>query len=153
MKSGRHAIWATVLLTATLPPILRADPLHAITGDAYWHHESNFVFPATLAGFTRIGAPQEVDGSTTVNAHHGSGDLEHRTVISIDLFPDDAGAVGFTTAISVDTIELGPVRGNARRATLPGDIHEVVYAIEHGNWRIVVRGRLQPQASARSRSR
>ena len=66
---------------------LHADPLHPLAGDAYWHHESNFIFPATLAGFARVGAPQDLDGSSTVVAYYARGAGDDRLVVVVDVFP------------------------------------------------------------------
>jgi len=110
-----------------LPLALRADPLHSIAGDAYWHHESNFVFPATLAEFARVGAPQELDGSTTVIAYYARG----------------AGA-----ARMLVTLEVVPVADAA--AALAANPGEFFFSIDHAGWRIVVRAP-QPDAAAAAR--
>ena len=134
------ALLVAALLLATGAAV--ADPLHQTAENAYWHHDSNFLFPAALAGFTRIGAPQEVDGSTTINAHYGGGDSERWIVFTIDLFPRADGAADFAGATSVKTVDLGPGRGSARRVHFAGNIDEVIYSIERGDWRLLLRGRL-----------
>lgn len=147
VKNSRFGA-ATLLAVIFAAPVLHADPLHAIAGDAYWHHESHFIFPAALAGFTRIGAPQEVDGSTTINAHYGGGENERWMALSIDLFPGDAGPADFPGAIAVETIDLGHTPGSARRALFKRNIDEVIYYVEHGNWRLIVRARLLEDSDA-----
>lgn len=106
-----------VFATAFLSPV-NADPLHAIAHDAYWHHESNFIFPATLAGFTRAGAPQEVDGSTTVKAYYAQGSGDARVVVEIWVFPSDVG--------------------------IPDDAR---YSAERAGWRLAVRAPLSTDYS------
>lgn len=137
-----------VLLSVLLTSALHADPLHPLAADAYWHHESNFIFPATLGGLARIGAPQDVDGSTTIDAYYGGGETERWLVIKIELFPANTGTADFTGAIAVNTIDLGSGRGTARRATFLATHNEVIYDIEHGGWRMMVRARLLEDTDA-----
>ena len=122
---------------------LHADPLHPLAGDAYWHHESNFIFPATLAGFARVGAPQDLDGSSTVVAyyalshsatwmrvvaHYARGAGDDRLVIVVDVFPI---ADGPSTTAAADEA----------KATF-------VKTIEHSGWRVVVRTMLSDAGMA-----
>jgi hypothetical protein len=79
------------LLATLLPLVGAADPLHPIANDAYWHHESNLIFPAQVAGFIRVGAPQELDGTTTVSAYYAQGDGANRLVVQVLVFPEGAG--------------------------------------------------------------
>src|SRR5690348_2788876 len=83
-----RALLRAALLAVMIPASgLHADPLHPLAGDAYWHHESNFIFPATLAGFARVGAPQDLDGSSTVVAYYARGTGDDRLVVVVDVFP------------------------------------------------------------------
>jgi hypothetical protein len=117
---------ALALLAAGLAPTATlADPLHPIAGDAYWHHESNFVFPATLAEFTRVGAPQELDGSTTVVAHYARGVGAARVVVVIEVVP------------VADVPTAPPV-------TTPSP---VVRVIDHAGWRVTVSAPLADDAA------
>ena len=75
------------LLAALFASASHGDPLHALADEAYWHHESNFVFPPKLAEFTRVGAPQEIDGTTTVVAYYETGIGDARTVVNIEIVP------------------------------------------------------------------
>ncbi len=45
-----------------------ADPLHARAGGEYWHHDSGWIFPEKIAGFERVGVPQDVAGSRVAAA-------------------------------------------------------------------------------------
>jgi hypothetical protein len=90
-----------------------ADPLHPIANDAYWHHESNFIFPATLGTFARVGVPQELDGSTTVTAYYAQGNGDARVVVQIWVFPAGVG--------------------------VPDDAR---FSVERGGWHVAVRAPL-----------
>jgi hypothetical protein len=114
---NRSRIRAISLLILFAPLTLRADPLHPIAEGAYWHHESNCIFPAALAGFARVGAPQEVDGSTTVVAHYARGEGAARIVAVITVFPV----------------------GDVAAASAGEDDGAFVRTVEHAGWRIVVR--------------
>lgn len=85
MNTRRFIALAALWIAATAAS--HADPLHPIARDAYWHHESNFIFPATLAGFTRAGAPQEVDGSPIVTAFYAQGTGDARVVVEVSVLP------------------------------------------------------------------
>ena len=139
---------ACLLVALAAPLALHADPLHPLAGDAFWHHDSNFIYPATLAGFERIGAPQDVDGSTTINAHYRGDANERSLIVSIDLFPRGDGAADFSGAKSIESIDLGAGRGLAQRARFPGSIGEVLYSLEHGGWRMLIRARLREESDA-----
>jgi hypothetical protein len=113
-----------ILLAALLPPTLHADPLHSLANDAYWHHESNFIFPAALAEFTRVGAPQEVDGSTTVIAYYARGAGDSRMVVVIEVVPGADGPSGPPADSSGSTFVRAIARAGWRvtvRAALPDD--------------------------------
>jgi len=139
---------ACLSVALAAPLVLHADPLHPLAGDAYWHHDSNFIYPATLAGFERIGAPQDVDGSTTINAHYRGGANERPLIVSIDLFPRGDGEADFSGAMSIDTIDLGAGRGRARRARSQSSGEQVLYSIENRGWQMLIRARLLEDSDA-----
>ena len=116
----RAALFALALLAA---PALHADPLHLLAGDAYWHHESNFIFPARLAEFSRAGAPQELDGSTTVVAYYARGDGNARELVTLEVFPIADGATDEAPASDGDTVRT----------------------LDHAGWRVRVH---EPRADA-----
>ena len=104
---NRYLPVAIAWLAMTFSSHASADPLHAIANDAYWHHESNLIFPAQLAGFTRVGAPQELDGSTTVSAYYAQGAGDARLVVQIMVFPEgDGWRVTAHSTIPDDDIRL-----------------------------------------------
>jgi len=117
-----------MLLAALAPPASHADPLHPLAGGAYWHHESNFIFPPTLAGFARVGAPQDLDGSSTVVAYYARGADDDRLVVVVDVFPI---ADGPSTTAATDEAKATFVR-----------------TIEHTGWRVVVRTTLSDAGMA-----
>ena len=114
-------------LMALLVPTLHADPLHAIANDAYWHHESNLIFPATLVGFERVGAPQELDGSSTVVAHYARGADDGRSVVVIEVTP-------VAEVVAAD------------RSAAESGASVFVRVTDHAGWRIVVRARVADEA-------
>lgn len=117
-----------LLIAATLvAAALRADPLHALEDGAYWHHESGFIFPTTLAQFTRAGAPQELDGSSTVVAYYAHGDGAERVVAEVAVFP----------------VADGRANSHVGEAAF-------VRTVDHAGWRIVVRASLPGDAARES---
>lgn len=113
----RSALLAALLAASFTSPALRADPLHALANDAYWHHESNFIFPAKLGEFSRAGAPQELDGTSTVVAYYALGAGDARRVVVVEVFP-----------ITEDSKD--------EAAT---DERGIVKTVDHGGWRVIVR--------------
>ena len=67
-----------------------ADPLHARTGGDYWHHDSGWIFPERIAGFERVGVPQDVAGSRDAVAWYAREASGQRVVISVNVFPADS---------------------------------------------------------------
>ncbi|HTU67525.1 MAG TPA: hypothetical protein VMF52_16365 [Steroidobacteraceae bacterium] len=112
----------SLALVFLLPATALADPLHPIARDGYWHHESNFVFPARLAGFTRAGAPQELDGSETVTAYYAQGEGDARIVVQVSVAPVRAGSP-------------------------PAPAADTKYTVDHAGWRVTVQSRLLAEDS------
>jgi hypothetical protein len=67
-----------------------ADPLHARDGGDYWHHDSGWIFPEQIAGFARVGVPQDVAGSRDAVAWYAREAGGERLVISVNVFPADS---------------------------------------------------------------
>ena len=67
-----------------------ADPLHARAGGEYWHHDSGWIFPEHIAGFERVGVPQDVAGSRDAVAYYASEVNGLRVVASVNVFPADS---------------------------------------------------------------
>jgi hypothetical protein len=68
-----------------LPLAAAADPIHAIADGAYWHHDSNWVFPARVAAFTRVGIPQDIAGSLDASAWYALQIDGARVVASVEI--------------------------------------------------------------------
>jgi hypothetical protein len=126
---NRSRIRAAALIALCTPLVLHADPLHAIADDAFWHHESNFIFLAALGDFIRVGAPQEVDGSTTVVAHYSRGTGEAREVVVVEVVPLADAA----------TVRAGKAAGSV-----------VTRIIDHAGWRVAIHA-TSTDAAARER--
>jgi hypothetical protein len=82
------------LLAAALAGLLTtsalADPIHARSGGEYWHHDSGWIFPEHIAGFERVGAPQDVAGSRDAVAWYASQLHGVRVLASVNVFPADS---------------------------------------------------------------
>ena len=69
----------------------QADPLHARAGGEYWHHDSGWIFPEKIAGFERVGVPQDVAGSRTAAAYYARVENGQRMVASVEVTPINDG--------------------------------------------------------------
>lgn len=134
-----------------------ADPIHARSNGDYWHHDSGWIFPERVAGFLRIGFPQDVAGSHDAVGHYECVTNGVRWVIDVDLFADDSAAEGITWAqtrasltpvakisaseLREDTMELGPGRLATRVRYTPasGAPGMTWYFIAAGDWRVRIR--------------
>ena len=58
----------------------------------YQRHDSSWTFPNQVAEFTRIGAPQDVDGTVDVVAHYARTTESVRTTAIVDVYPTDSAA-------------------------------------------------------------
>lgn len=81
---------AAASVAVLLTPSALADPLHARAGGDYWHHDSGWIFPEHIAGFERVGAPQDVAGSRDAVAYYASQLNGQRVVASVNVFPADS---------------------------------------------------------------
>jgi hypothetical protein len=91
LRSARTSVSAA-LLWAAMSTIAPADTLHDIGGGTYQHHDSSWTFPNRVAEFTRIGAPQDVDGTVDVVAHYARTTESVRTTAVVDIYPKDSAA-------------------------------------------------------------
>lgn len=99
-QSGRAWLCALAACTSA-----SADPLHAIGAGAFQHHDSGWIFPSQVGGFTRVGAPQDVDGSSDAVAHYARGVAAERIVVVVDLYPPDTAAAHAKLADAKAAIE------------------------------------------------
>jgi hypothetical protein len=91
MKRLRPALFALLL---ALNAAVHADPIHAVADGAFWHHDSGWIFPASIEGFTLVGSPQDVAGSREAVAYYARADSGARTVIEVRISPVDSAAAG-----------------------------------------------------------
>lgn len=166
MRATAHRIFSACAVVAiaaiaaiALSSESHADPLHAIGGGAYWHHDSGWIFPERIGDFVRVGAPQDVGGSRDVIVYYAHGNTDARATASIEIYPTDSvvGEMTFADAKANLVRELtakieseGPFRletqtpitaakasftahrdGSATQANL--------YFVEAGDWRIKLR--------------
>jgi hypothetical protein len=84
----RNWLTASAAILLTTPAL--ADPLHARAQDEYWHHDSGWIFPGQIAGFERVGAPQDVAGSRDAVAYYARQLNGQRVLASVNVFPADS---------------------------------------------------------------
>lgn len=118
-----------------------ADPIHAVADGAFWHHDSGWVFPETIAGFERVGVPQDVAGSRDAVAHYALRVNGVRMVASVDVYPTDSAAAHELPAggpyIVSETRALTGTRSvdsSRDTATLVG-----LYYVAAGEWQVSIR--------------
>jgi hypothetical protein len=138
--------WVRALLLAGswLAPIGQADPLHAIGGGDFQHHDSGWVFPQQIAGFVRQGAPQDVDGSSDAVAYYTRDIGEMRSSAVVDLYPPDsaaqmqmAGEVASGPAAAQGTLKVGTQRTLTALKFVRGG--SALYFIDTGSWIVKIR--------------
>lgn len=129
-------------------PAAQADPIHPIADGAYWHHDSHWVFPEKIAGYVRVGIPQDVAGSEDAVAHYAIVEDGVRNTASVDVYnASSASAPGHDARpdgpLSEDAFAVSAaqaVTGTRRiytREGRPG--HMGVYSLSAGDWRITIR--------------
>lgn len=80
-----------------------ADPLHARAGGEYWHHDSGWIFPEKIAGFERVGVPQDVAGSRVAAAYYARVENGQRMVASVEVTPINDGDT-WSVKIGIDLV-------------------------------------------------
>ena len=147
-----------------LPVAALADPIHRIDNDAYWHHDSGWVFPARFGGFEREGAAQDVAGTADAVAHYVRVANGVRVVVSVEVFSADSAApnsllamargelvgsvVGVQGHLTDDTLPVGKgLTASCLRFAASGDApSEAMYFVEAGAWRVRIRATLPAAA-------
>jgi hypothetical protein len=137
-------------------PVAGADPIHAITQGAFQHHDSGWIFPQQVAGFKRVGAPQDVDGSRDAVAYYARAEKRGRSTAVIDIYPKDS-AVGAVTVAQAQTAlerEAGlaaakrvhtrlevskPALAIAKVSYRAGTVTTCLYFTERGEWIVKIR--------------
>jgi hypothetical protein len=139
------------LTYCALASVTSADTLHNIGSGDFQHHDSGWIFPERIGEFTRIGAPQDVDGTIDVVAHYARVHNGKRTTAIIDVYPasssapaaryEDAVAEMRPAAASSETGELkidGPLPLKAMKTHSLGN---GLYFLDTGLWIVKVRTR------------
>jgi hypothetical protein len=103
--NGNRALLATALFGLCFMHGTRADPLHAIRGGAYWHHDSGWIFPEKIGSFVRVGMPQDIAGSRDAVAYYAYELNGSRTTASVDVYPVDSATAATTFAGAKAAVE------------------------------------------------
>jgi hypothetical protein len=94
-----------------------ADPIHPIAGGAYWHHDSNWVFPARVGEFQRVGIPQDIAGSRNASAWYALERDGARFVAEVEIRARDEAAG----------------EGDA-----PPESRRILHVLDSGEWRVTL---------------
>ncbi len=105
--------------------VAQADPIHRIENDAYWHHDSGWVFPERIGDFVREGAAQDVAGSRDAVAHYVRMLRGVRVVAAVDVFPSDS-------AVEQATLESARAALVADASGAAGTITDDLLPVAHG---------------------
>jgi len=126
-----------------------ADPIHAIAGGAYWHHDSGWQFPEKCGEFARVGIPQDVAGSRDAVAYYAHVVDGFRIVASVDVYPVDSAAAQAMMADDANKLSsAGPfLVGTARKLSGTRRAFAVgaktgltmVYFFAAGDWKVRIR--------------
>jgi hypothetical protein len=130
--------------------VTHADPIHAIADGAYWHHDSGWVFPEKLGQFARIGAAQDVAGSSEAVAHYAAVENGLRTTASVDIYPADSALAGTDLETAGRLMSEGEFAvGKAHALSAVRRIYAVgqgestgliaIYLVIAGEWRVTIR--------------
>jgi hypothetical protein len=114
---------------------ISADPLHAIADDAYQHHDSGWIFPLTIGEFTRVGAPQDLDGTSDALAYYERVVKGVRTTATVNVYPPASDAAEATKTAD-DELELeSSVLTSADKSLEASDASvTATYLVDTGPW-------------------
>ncbi|HEU4780192.1 MAG TPA: hypothetical protein VFS58_09960 [Steroidobacteraceae bacterium] len=140
----------TLLACLASNPGANADPIHAVNGGGYWHHDSHWVFPERIGEFVRVGIPQDVAGSEDAVAHYAWIENGIRNTASVDVFrTSSAAADGHAQAAgqlsSEGAFRLSDAQALAgTRQIYTSGVTETpaltgVYSMIAGEWRVTIR--------------
>jgi len=124
-----------------------ADPIHAVADGAFWHHDSGWIFPEKIGEFTRVGAAQDVAGSSEAVAHYAAFASGSRIVASVHVYPADSDTAQSESESGKLLTDGAFVLGNAQALsatkriyveTDPGELI-AIYLVTAGEWRVRVR--------------
>src|SRR5512134_4085158 len=89
-----RCLFAITLLACMPGGSTLADPIHAVTDGAYWHHGSNWTFPRIIGPYRRVGIPQDVAGSDDAVAHYAYVEDGVRYLASVNVYRASSPAAG-----------------------------------------------------------
>jgi len=156
---------ATLALLITVDA--HADTLHDIGGGSHRHHNSGWIFPEKIDNFTRVGAPQDVDGNPDVIAYYSAVTATSTTMAIVDIYPptsaaphariedaqralrDEAGPDA--SAIGEARIDVGAALGLVAEKTATGaDVKtpRALYFVDTGPWIVKIRIQIDPANEA-----
>ena len=96
---------STVLACTLLAPFGHADTLHDIGAGNFRHHQSEWIFSQRIGDFSRVGAPQDVDGAIDVVAYYAVEAKDGRATAIVDVYPADSVASEATYEAAIATLE------------------------------------------------
>lgn len=146
---NRKFVLSALLVCLVAAQPVHADPIHAIAGGAFWHHDSGWEFAQKCGEFELVGVPQDVAGSRDAVAYYARVIDGARIVASVDVYPADSAAAdgmpteGTATQSSEDPFVVDAARSlsGTRRVFSVGkkDAPTVAYFISAGEWRVRIR--------------
>lgn len=140
--------FAVCLACFAFASVSLADTIHATEHGAYYHHQSGWIFPDLIEGFSLVGVPQDINGTVDVAGYYARESKGVRTVASVSVYPPDSAAQE-TTPLSIKAtpvaIELSkqPRLRAARLTYKDGETTQaIVYFIDTGPWIVRIRASL-----------
>jgi hypothetical protein len=140
-----------IALLAWLPDAgALADPLHARSDGAYWHHDSGWVFPERVGEFVRVGIPQDIAGSPDAVAYYAREVDGVRNTAAVDVYQATSAAAADIEARPEGrlTADAGFVLNEAQALNGTRQVYADaagtptlvgMYIFSAGDWRIRVR--------------
>jgi hypothetical protein len=128
-----------------------ADTLHNIGSGDFQHHDSGWVFPERVGEFTRIGTPQDVDGTIDVVAHYARIHDGSRTTAIVDVYPADSTAPAARYEAAVADMDSDVTAADKSVLRIDGALplrglkirsgYSVLYFVDTGPWVVKIRTR------------
>ena len=151
-----------IALLAALPlERTHADPIHAVTDGAYWHHGSHWTFPESIGRYARVGIPQDVAGSEDAVAYYAYEVNGERYTAVVDIylanstFVEDLEGPRLGKLVSEEAFAVGgqsSLAGTRRvyEIGMAGSKVKGIYFFSAGDWRVRIRitGTLLPELDA-----
>lgn len=140
--------------------VTAADTLHNIGADIYQHHGSSWIFPPKIGEFTRIGMPQDVDGTIDVIAYYARETKGGRMTAIVDVYPPDSSAAqaryddasaALQSELHSDSLQRGALRitstpplAAVKASSAPAaSSFGALYFIDTGAWIVKIRTRME----------